>query len=220
MQKAESLINKVDLFSDLDKGSLELLVSYSRVVNFKKNSILMTEGETGESLYIIEAGSVRIYVSDEHGAELTIFVQGPGSYIGEISLLDGAPRTASAVALENTRVLMISKASFFECISQNPQIAFRIIQSITQRLRKATDDIRNLALKNVYQRLAYKLIELSTVQDGKRQLPRKYSQQELANMVGASREMVGKILAELNSGGYINIDGPHMQLLKTLPHDW
>lgn len=220
MQKAESLINKVDLFSDLDENALELLVSHSRVVNFKKNSILMSEGETGESLYIIETGSVRIYVSDEQGAEMTIFVQGPGSYIGEISLLDGSPRTASVVALEQTKVLMISKASFFECVSKNPQIAFRIIQSVTQRLRKATDDLRNLALKSVYQRLAYKLMELSTEQNGKRELPRKYSQQELANMVGASREMVGKILAELNCGGYINIAGPRMQLIRKLPNDW
>lgn len=220
MQKAESLIKQVDLFSDLDKDALDLLVSHSRVVNFKKNTIIMTEGETGESLYVIETGSVRIYVSDEDGAEMTIFIQGPGSYIGEISLLDGAPRTASAVALEDTRVLVISKASFFDCVSQNPQIAFRIIQSVTKRLRKATDDIRNLALKNVYQRLAYKLKELSTEKDGVRELPRKYSQQELANMIGASREMVGKILAELSTGGYIDTQGPRMQLIKSLPHDW
>lgn len=220
MQKTEQFIKQVDLFADLDEESLGLLVSHSRAVSFKKNSILMTEGETGESLYIIETGSVRIYVSDEHGAEMTVFVQRPGSYIGEISLLDGAPRTASVVAIEDTRVLVISKTSFFECVSKNPQIAFRIIQSVTQRLRKATDDIRNLALKNVYQRLAYKLTELSSEKDGVLELPRKYSQRELANMIGASREMVGKILAELSSGGYINTDGPRVQLVKTLPHDW
>lgn len=220
MQNVESLIKQVDLFTDLDDESLEVLVSHSRAVSFRKNSILMTEGETGESLYVIESGSVRIYVSDEQGGEITIFVQGPGSYIGEISLLDGAPRTASAIAQEDTRVLVISKSSFFECVSQNPQIAFHIIQSVTRRLRKATNDIRNLALKNVYQRLADKLIELSVDQDGTRQLPRKYSQQELANMIGASREMVGKILAELGSGGYINADGPHLKIVKELPHDW
>lgn len=220
MQKTEQLIKQVDLFADLDEESLVLLVSHSRAISFKKNSILMTEGETGESLYIIESGSVRIYVSDEQGAEMTVFVQRPGSYIGEISLLDGAPRTASVVAIEDTRVLVISKTSFFECVSKNPQIAFRIIQSVTQRLRKATDDIRNLALKNVYQRLAYKLAELSSEKDGVLELPRKYSQRELANMIGASREMVGKILAELSSGGYINTDGPRVQLVKTLPHDW
>jgi CRP/FNR family cyclic AMP-dependent transcriptional regulator len=220
MQKAKSLIKQVDLFSDLDDNSLELLVSQSRAVNFKKSAIIITEGETGESLYIIEHGSVRIYVSDEKGGEMTIFVQGPGSYIGEISLLDGAPRTASAIALEDTRVLMISKSTFARCISQNPQIAFHIIQSVTQRLRKATNDIRSLALENVYQRLAHKLLELSSEQDGLRLLPRKFSQQELATMIGASREMVGKLLADLSSGGYIDTVGPQMQIVKALPQDW
>ncbi len=220
MTQAESLIKQVDIFTDLDPQSLALLVERSRILNFRKNSILMTEGETGECMYIIESGSVKIYISDEDGSELTLFVEGPGSYIGEISLLDDEPRTASALALENTRVLIISKSVFFECISLNPDIAFRIIRVLTQRLRKATNDIRNFALRNVYQRLALKLIELSVEQDGVRCLQRKYSQQEFANMIGASREMVGKILGDLSKGGYIGTQGSQLTLNKTLPHDW
>ena len=220
MPHAESLIRQVDLFTDLDAQSLQMLVARSRVLSFRKNTVLMTEGESGECMYIIESGSVKIYISDEQGGELTLFVEGPGSYIGEISLLDDAPRTASAVTLENTRVLIISKSVFNECIALNPEIAFRIIRAITQRLRKATDDTRNLALKNVYQRLALKLIELSVEENGTRHLQRKYSQQDFANMIGASREMVGKILGELDKGGYIRTEGAQIQLLKTLPHDW
>lgn len=220
MTQTESLIRQVDIFTDLDPKLLELLVTRSRMLNFRKNSILMTEGETGESMYIIESGSVKIFISDENGSELTLFVEGPGSYIGEISLLDDEPRTASAITLEDTRVLVISKAVFFECISLSPEIAFRIIHVLTQRLRKATDDIRNFALKNVYQRLALKLIELSVEKNGERCLPRKYSQQEFANMIGASREMVGKILTELDKGGYIGTSDDKLQLLKTLPHSW
>jgi len=220
MPQAESLIRQVDIFAELDPKSIELLVTRSRVLSFRKNSILMTEGETGESMYIIESGSVKIFISDEQGGELTLFVEGPGSYIGEISLLDDEPRTASAVTLENTRVLIISKSVFFECVALNPEIAFRIIRVLTQRLRKATDDIRNFALKNVYQRLALKLIELSVEQDGVRCLQRKYSQQEFASMIGASREMVGKILSDLDKGGYIRTQGTQLQLLKTLPHSW
>ena len=220
MPQAETLIRQVDIFTDLGPQALQLLVSRSRVLNFRKNSILMCEGETGESMYIIESGSVKIFITDEQGGELTLFVEGPGSYIGEISLLDDEPRTASAITLDNTRVLVISKAVFFECIALDPEIAFRIIRVLTQRLRKATDDIRNFALKNVYQRLALKLIELSVEQDGIRCLQRKYSQQELANMIGASREMVGKILSELDKGGYTGTKDAHLCLLKTLPHSW
>lgn len=220
MQHAETLIKQVDIFSDLDAQSLDLLATRSRMLTFRKNSILMSEGETGESMYIIESGSVKVFISDEHGSELTLFVEGPGSYLGEISLLDDEPRTASAVTLENTRVLVISKALFLECIDLNPKLAFSIIRLLTQRLRKATDDIRNFALGNVYQRLALKLIELSVEQDGVRCLQRKYSQQDFANMIGASREMVGKILGDLDRGGYIKTQDAKLQLLKTLPHDW
>jgi len=220
MRDTELLVKQVDLFADLDSDSLELLLAHSRILNFRKNAVLMTEGESGECMYIIQSGSIRIYVSDENGNELTVFVQGAGSYIGEISLLDDSPRTASAIALEQTSVLLISKAAFCNCIENNPQIAFKILKAVTQRLRKATNDIRNLALKNIYQRLADKLIELSIYQDGVRQLPRKYSQQELANMIGASREMVGRILSDLSSSGYIGTQDSRYQLLKDLPHDW
>lgn len=220
MPQAESLFRQADIFTDLDSQSMQMLVERSRTLSFRKNTVLMTEGETGECMYFIESGSVKIFISDEQGSELTLFVEGPGSYIGEISLLDDAPRTASAITLENTRVLIISKTVFLECIALNPEIAFRLIRVVTQRLRKATDDVRNFALGNVYQRLALKLIELSVEKDGVRCLQRKYSQQELANMIGASREMVGKILSELTKGGYIGTQGSQLSLLKTLPHDW
>jgi CRP/FNR family cyclic AMP-dependent transcriptional regulator len=220
MRTTETLIKQVDLFTDLDSNSLALLQERSRILTFRKNTIVMTEGETGESLYIIKSGSIKIYVSDEQGGEMTLFVEGPGSYIGEISLLDESPRTASAVAQEETEVIVISKSAFYECIELNPDIAFKLIRAVTQRLRKATNDIRNLALKNVYQRLALKLIELSVEEDGKRFLPRKYSQAEFSKMIGASREMVGKVLTDLEKGGYTVVDNGKLQLLKTLPHDW
>lgn len=220
MQNTENLIRQIDLFADMDEQSLELLLKQSRKLKFRKNTILMSEGETGESLFIVKSGSIKIYVSDEQGGEMTLFVEGPGSYIGEISLLDDAPRTASAVALEDTEVLVISKSLFYECIAHNPDIAFRLIRIVTQRLRKATDDLRNLALKNVYQRLALKLIELSDEQETGRMLRRKYSQQEFANMIGASREMVGKVLADLDKGGFVETQNGKLHVLKTLPHDW
>lgn len=220
MQNTDSLIRQIDLFADLDENSLGLLLEQSRKLKFRKNAILMSEGETGESLYIIKSGSIKIYISDEQGGEMTLFIEGPGSYLGEISLLDDAPRTASAVALEDTEVLVISKSLFYECIAQNPDIAFGLIRIVTQRLRKATDDLRNLALKNVYQRLALKLIELSEDEDGIRVLQRKYSQQEFAKMIGASREMVGKVLAELEAGGFTTVKNNKIYLLKTLPHDF
>lgn len=220
MTDSQALLKNIPIFTDLDEAAIEAVLSRSRTLTFRKNTVLMSEGETGECMYVIQSGSVKIFVSDENGNELILFFEGPGSYIGEISLLDDAPRTASAVSLEKTQVLAISKASFIECVQLNPEIAFRIIRSMTHRLRRSTDNIRGLALKNVYQRLALKLIEFSVELDDIRVLERKYSHQELANMIGASREMVGKILAELTKGGYVELEGTRLKIMRSLPHDW
>lgn len=220
MSSGQDFLKSVPIFTDLDDQTLEKMLSHARTLTFKKNTILMSEGETGECMYLIQSGSVKIYVSDDNGNELILFVEGPGSYIGEISLLDDAPRTASAVTLEKTQVLAVSKGAFIDCIKLNPDIAFHIIRALTKRLRRATDGISGLALKNVYQRLALKLIDLADDVDGASVLPRKYSHQELANMIGASREMVSKILAELSKGEYIEVRDQRLHILKNLPHDW
>jgi len=214
------ILTGTDLFASLDAESLEKLYQSSRPLSFKKNTVLMSEGETGESMYIIKGGSVKIYVSDGEGHEIILGVEGPGRYIGEVSLLDDQPRTASAITLERTDVMAISKASFLACVEKNPDISLIVIRAMTRRLRRATDTIRSLALDNVYQRLASKLRELSEPVDGNPTLPRRFSNQELADMIGASREMVGKVLNDLAEGGYLEQRQKRWTLLKGLPANW
>lgn len=216
----QSLLKNVPLFRDLSDASLDVLVTHSRPITFRKNTILMSEGETGESMYIINSGSVKIFVSDSSGSEMVLFIEGAGSYLGEISLLDGSPRTASAVTLEKTEVLAIAKAGFLECINRNPEIAFAIIRSMTHRLRRATDAIRSLALNSVYQRLRAKLQDLAVEEEGYLTLPRRFSHRELGDMIGASREMVSKIMADLVRGEYITLHEKRLRLLRNLPADW
>lgn len=220
MSDQHNILKSLPIFTELDDQSLAMILARARKLTFRKNTLLMSEGEPGQSMYVILSGAVKVYVADENGAELTLFMEGPGSYLGEISLLDDSPRSASATTIEKTEVLAISKDVFLECIAQNPEISFQIVRSMTSRLRWATDMVRSLALKNVYQRLALKLIELSVDEDGEQVLPRKLSHQELASMIGSSREMVGKILAELAKGDYIGQKDQRISLLKTLPHDW
>ena len=211
----------VPFFAELAEDSLDLLIEHSRSLTLRKNTILMSEGETGESMYIVIAGSIRVFVSDEEGNEIVLFLEGPGSYLGEISLLDDEPRTASAITLEKTEVLAISKAGFLACLERNPETAFLIVRTMTDRLRRATRTIRSLALDNVYQRLASKFRELAQAgEDGCRRMPRKFSNQELGEMIGASREMVGKIVNDLAKGGYIEQVDRRWCLLKELPDNW
>ncbi len=221
MTSAIELLRHVDLFQHLTEQQLEDLAAQTRELNFRKHAVLMTEGDAGESMYVIKSGSVKVYVSDDEGRELVLYQQGKGAAIGDISLLDDEPRSASVSTLEPTTALMIGKQAFLQCLRASPEMAINIIRSLTQRLRDATEGSRSLALDNVYRRLADKLQELCTGEEGSSlATPRKYSHQELGNMIGASREMVGKVMAELAKGEYIDIRNGRIHLLRKLPRNW
>jgi len=187
----------------------------------KKHAILMTEGDTGESMYVIQSGLVKVFVSDEEGKELVLYEQGAGAVIGDIALLDDEPRSASVSTLDKTTALMIGKSSFIQCLKDSPEMSLGIIRSLTQRLRHATEGSRSLALDNVYRRLADKLQELGIDKtETTARLEKKYSHQDLGNMIGASREMVGKVMAELVKGEYIELQDGIIYILKKLPRNW
>ncbi len=221
MVDAITLLKQVYLFKHLDEPVLNAIATQARDVTFKKNAIVMTEGDVGESMYIIRSGSVKVFVSDTDGKELILYHQDTGSVVGDIALLDDAPRSASVTAMEATTALMISKQRFLDLLREHPDLSIGVIRSLTQRLREATEGSRRLALDNVYQRLTDKLTELK-VTDSQDQdhLPRKFSHQELGNMIGASREMVGKVMAELIKGEYVEVDDGILYLRKKFPKDW
>lgn len=222
------LLGNVDMFSHLTGDQLHQLAGQTRELSFRKNAVLMNEGDAGESMYVLKSGSVKVYLSDEEGRQLVLYEQGPGTAIGDIALLDDAPRSASVMALEPCTALVIGKKAFLNCLLESPETAINIIRSLTTRLRDATEGSRSLALDNVYRRLADKLYELAGVDrheafsdlSTQPNLAKKYSHQELGNMIGASREMVGKVMAELVKGEYVEVREGRLYLLKKLPHNW
>jgi len=221
MSDAIEVLRPVELFQHLDDEQLSKLAAHSREVQFRKNAILMTEGDAGESMYVIQSGLVKVFVSDEDGKELVLYEQGAGAVIGDIALLDDEPRSASVSTLDKTTALMIGKSSFIQCLKESPEMGLGIIRSLTQRLRHATEGSRSLALDNVYRRLADKLQELSVGDlESRLHMEKKYSHQELGNMIGASREMVGKVMAELVKGEYIQIQDGVIEIVKKLPRNW
>lgn len=232
-------LRQVDLFSHLTDEELGLLAEQSREQSFERQALLMHEGERGEAMYVIVSGEVRVFVSDENGRELVLHQLGPGAVIGDLALLDGAPRSASVIAVEPTRVLAVARHGLIRCIEASPEFALALMRSLTTRLRQATEGSRSLALDNVYRRLADKLRELAGVDpehapvdagdaaadarpgaDAVPALPRRYSHQELGNLIGASREMVGKVMAELVKGDYVEIVEGRIRLLRRLPKNW
>ena len=225
MEEAIETLRRVELFEHLSAEQLELLARHSRDVSFAKHAVLMSEGEVGESMYVLTAGSVKVFVGDGEGRELVLHHLEPGSVLGDIALLDDAPRSASAAALEKSAALAIGKEAFLECLRDSPEMGINIIRFLTARLRLATEGSRSLALDNVYRRLADKLRELAVEESDGRGgritvLPKRRSHQELGNLIGASREMVGKVMAELVKGEYVKLHDGRIALLRRLPKNW
>jgi len=186
---------------------------------FPKNTIVVSEGDRTDTLHIVVSGRVKIYVSDEKGKEIVLNFAGPGEYFGEL-VLDEGPRAASVMTLEPSRFLVVPKEDLREFVAQSPDFALHLIRKLIRRVRVLTHDIKSLALMDVYGRVARMLLDLAVERDGALVIEERPTQQEIANRVGASREMVNKILGDLASGGYITVERDRITIARALPRAW
>jgi CRP/FNR family cyclic AMP-dependent transcriptional regulator len=186
---------------------------------FPKNTIVVSEGDQTDSLYIIVSGRVKIYVSDDKGKEIVLSEAGPGEYFGEM-VLDEGPRSASVMTLEPTQFLVIPGEDFMEFVVKSPEFALHLILKLIRRVRALTNEVKNLALLDVYGRVARMLLDLAVERDGVLVIESRPTQQDMANRVGASREMVSRILGDLVNGGYIEVDRDKITIARALPRAW
>ena len=214
------MLGNIPLFSSLSEPDLQALSAHAAARTFPKNAIIINEGDTSNSLYIIASGKVKIFLSDEQGKEIVLDIQGPGEYFGEIALLDEAPRSASVMTIDASRFLVISKNDFSDYLGRNPDIALRLIRELTRRVRMLTASVKDLALRDVYGRIAAALSKLATSEGEKLVINQKLTQQDIANMIGASREMVSRIFKDLTAGGYVKIEDKKIIIQKELPTGW
>jgi CRP/FNR family cyclic AMP-dependent transcriptional regulator len=187
--------------------------------SYPKNTILINEGDVGDSLYIVLSGRVKVYSSNPAGREVVIAFHGPGEYVGEMSL-DGSPRSASVMTLEPTTCALVARASFREFILAHPDFALHLIEKLIQRVRLTTENVKSLALSDVYGRLVKLLLALAVEQDGKLVVPEKLTQQDIAERVGASRDMISRLLKDLVAGGYLTVQERTITILKKPPPGW
>lgn len=214
------MLKNIPLFAGLDDAHLELLSRKAVPRSLPKNAYIINEGDRSDSLYVIVSGKVKAFLRDEHGKEVILSFQGPGEYFGELALLDDEPRSASIVTMEPTVVNVVSKADLMKCLGESPELAFRLIRDLSHRLRILTENVKSLALMDVYGRVARTLLELAKPDDGKMVIQEKLTHQDIANMVGSSREMVTRILKDLTTGGYISSEGRHIVVREKLPPAW
>jgi CRP/FNR family cyclic AMP-dependent transcriptional regulator len=186
---------------------------------FPKNAVIINEGDRGDTLFVILAGKVKVYVSDDDGREMILDIHGPGDYVGEMSL-DGRPRSASVMTLEQTTCSVITRDELRAAIAKNPDVAMAIIATLIERARIATDNVKNLALMDVYGRVARLLLSLAKEEDGKLVVPEKMTQQDIADRVGASRDMISRIFKDLTIGGYVTIENRQITINRKPPARW
>ncbi len=207
-------IKAVPFFTLLNDRELDVVRSVASEKNYPKTAVVLTEGEMGDSLYMIQSGKVKVVIGDEEGREIILKILGPGDFFGEMSMIDKQPRSASVTTLEGSVFLVLSHAAFEKCVEQAPRIGNMVMRMLAQRVREADRKIGTLALMDVYGRVASTLLELAVYTDGKLMVGEKLSQQDLANMVGASREMVNRILKDLSERGFISIESKAITIIN------
>lgn len=163
----------------------------------------MRAGEDAETLIVLLTGRAKVTNFDEEGREIILAWLSPGEFFGEMGLIDGSPRSANVVAVEPCELLILGKHEFERCMQDNFQVAKKLMQILVRRLREADRNIESLALLDVYGRVARLLLDMSEDASGKRVVRQKISKQDMARMIGASREMVSKVMRDLEVGGYI-----------------
>ena len=206
------VLRNVPLFSGLDETELERLSRVAARRRAGRGEQIVRAGESADALLILLTGRAKVTNFDEEGREIILAWLGPGEFFGEMGLIDGSARSASVVAVENCELLTIGKTEFQRCMQENFQVAQKLMQILVRRLREADRNIESLALLDVYGRVARLLLDLSEEQGGKRMVKQKISKQDMARMIGASREMVSKVMRDLEVGGYIISEGDHITI--------
>lgn len=215
---SETLQNS-QLLQDLSTEDLDKLGRHAVQRKFKRNSIIMTRGDAGDSLYLILAGRVRVFLDDEKGNEVTIAEYGSGQCFGELALFSGAARVANVMAIEDCRCAVVSRQAFLDFVREYPDVSFRLIGSLVERIQTMTEEINILALFDIYGRVRHTLQKMSREINGKR-VTEKTTHQDIANRIGSSREMVSRVLRDLKAGGYISVSEKRITIERDLPAGW
>lgn len=199
---------------------LRALVQQGEIRRYRKGSILIHEADAGDTLFVVMDGRVKVYCTDANDKEITFDVIGPGDYFGEMAL-DGGPRSASVVTLETTVCALLQRTVLLGFIAQHPEFALDLLSKVIRRARMATNSARNLAFVDVYGRLSQCLQSMATPQeDGTQLIAERITHQEIASRTGCSREMVSRILKDLENGGYVRIEKRRITLVQPLPARW
>jgi CRP/FNR family cyclic AMP-dependent transcriptional regulator len=200
---------------------IEALAAQGVHRHYRRGALLIQEGDTGDTLFIVLKGRLRAFVADASGRELTLGLYGPLEYVGEMSL-DGGPRSANVEAVDTTTCSVITRQTLLGYIADHPEFALELMARVIRRARLATDSARSVALIDVYGRLVKLLNDWAREPNeaGERPLREKLTHQQMAQHLACSREMVSRLLKDLETGGFIAVRERWIWLIKPLPARW
>lgn len=206
-------------FGLLNEAALRSLAPKGTVRSFAKNVVVINEGDATDSLYVVLSGRVKVFVNGEDGKEVVVNTIGAGDYFGEL-VLDGGPRAASVMTLEPCRFYVIAHSDVEGLIRGNPAFAGNLIRRLIAKVRGLTAKVTDLVLRDNYGRFVRFVEENAVEQDGRRVIPEKLTQHDIAARIGGSREMVSRILKDLIAGDYLSVKGKILIIKKKLPPKW
>jgi len=212
-------LQKTSLFNGLEESVVHQVANQVSIHQYPKNSIVVAQGDETDSLYVIVEGKVDVFLQNDKGKEIIINTLGECDSFGELAPLGGIPRQASIITTETTSLVSISRQLFMDTLLSKPAISMRIINRLVSLIQDLTEEVSSLALEDVYNRVVRVLYKHAD-EVGDKLVTEKLTQQDIALRVGATREMVHRILKELKTGGYISIEGKRIAIEKKLPPGW
>jgi len=211
-----AVLKAVPLFANVPEEQLRMLTVVVARKSVSRSTTVMAGGDATDSLYIVLSGRLKVMMSDSEGKEVILAILGPGEFFGEMGLIDDSPRSASVVAMESCELLSVTKRDFKKCLAENFEMSMAVMRGLVRRLREADRKIGSLALLDVYGRVARLLLDMSETVNGEKVVTKRLPKQDIAKMIGASREMVSRVMKDLQMGGYIEVRGSTIVLRDTI----
>jgi CRP/FNR family cyclic AMP-dependent transcriptional regulator len=217
--RERGLLRSVSIFADLEPAEVAALERLADIRDYAEGGVVVSQEETGDALYVLVRGKVKVVLYGESGREIILSIfKVPGDFFGEMSLLDNEPRSASVIAAEASRLLVLSRRDFHAHLVSHPRTALRVLTELSRRLRRADEVIGNLVLLDVYGRLAGKLRELARDEGEETEegilVRERPTQAEIAAMIGTSRETVSRALSEFGRRGWLAMSGKRLLLRR------
>jgi CRP/FNR family cyclic AMP-dependent transcriptional regulator len=211
-----AVLKTVPLFTSLAEEQLRMLTTMVTRKSTPRSTTIMAGGDPTDSLYIVLSGRLKVMMSDSEGKEVILTILGAGEFFGEMGLIDDEPRSATVITIEPCELLSIAKRDFKKALAENFEMTMAVMRSLVKRLREADRKIGSLALLDVYGRVARLLLDMSENVDGEKVVTKRLPKQDIAKMIGASREMVSRVMKDLQTGGYIEMRGSTIVLRDTI----